>query len=283
MRHMRCLVLVPALLAFLLPQGSSPPLRLVITGDSTVQTYKEGSGKAGWGQCLASFLTDRVTVLNHARSGVSSKSFRARGLWQKALAARGDWLLIQFGHNDCPGKGDRYTDPRGDYRENLRRFIAEARRAGIRPVLVTPVARRTYGPAGRITTTLAPYAEAMGVVAREQQVPLVDLHALSIARFNRLGDRGSRPYSCSARDRSHFSLLGAREIAGLVARGLYFAAPRLRPYLRLPPVEPPATLSETENRLSEIAEGLILSARRPMASGIAAFPPQAGRGYEACG
>ena len=104
--------------------------KLVLAGDSTVATVskprKDRPDLAGWGQMLPDFLTPEATVVNHARGGTSTKSFRALGLWDRVLAEKPDYVLIQFGHNDQPGKGpDRETDPAGSYRENLRQFIRE--------------------------------------------------------------------------------------------------------------------------------------------------------------
>ncbi len=146
------------------------------------------------------------------------------------LREKPDYVFIQFGHNDQPGKGERTTDPNGDFQDNLRKYIDDARAAGAQPVLVTPVARRTFVD-GHATTTLTPYADAMKRVAAEKQVPLVDLHAVSLQRYNDLGDAGSADYSASSTDRTHFSRKGATEIAKLVASALPAAVPTLRPYL----------------------------------------------------
>ena len=211
------------------------PIRIVVIGDSTVASYPNPPADrpdlTGWGQVLGEFFTDRVTVDNHASSGRSSKSFIREGLWKKALAARGDYVLIQFGHNDCPGKGDRATDPRGDFRDYLRQYIDETRAAGARPILVTPMTRRVFVD-GHIRTILRPYAEAMIEVGRERKVPVVDLHAASVKLFDRLGDQGSADLSPSKRDRTHFSRKGALAIAGLVVDQLPEVEPRLRAYLK---------------------------------------------------
>jgi lysophospholipase L1-like esterase len=149
------------------------------------------------------------------------------------LRDKPDYVFIQFGHNDQPGKGDRTTDPNGDFQDNLRKYIDEARAADIQPILVTPVARRTFAN-GQATTTLTPYAEAMKRVAAEKQVPLVELHAASFQLYNDLGDAGSAHFSASSTDRTHFSRQGAREIAKLVAYALPTTVPPLRLYLRQP-------------------------------------------------
>ena len=146
-----------------------------------------------------------------------SKSFRAEKRWQPVLAAKPDFVFIQFGHNDQKGKGpERETDPETTYADNLKQYIQEARDAGIRPVLVTPVARRIFEN-GKPVTTLTPYADATKKVGRELNVPVVDLHAASLALFEKLGDVGSADFSPNASDRTHFSRKGALAIARLVA------------------------------------------------------------------
>lgn len=210
-------------------------IRIVVIGDSTAATYTHPPADrpdlTGWGQVFGEFFTDRVTVVNHARSGRSSKSFIREGLWKKALAERGDYIFIQFGHNDCPGKGDRATNPRGDFRDYLRQYIDQARAAGARVVLVTPMTRRVFRN-GKIHTILRPYAEAMLAVGRERKAPVVDLHAASVKLFDRLGDRRSADLSASKRDRTHFSRKGALAIAQLIVDELPRVEPSLKPYLK---------------------------------------------------
>lgn len=211
------------------------PLRVVVIGDSTAATYlkppKDRPDLTGWGQVFGESFNDTITVDNHARSGRSSKSFLREGLWKKALAAKPDYVFIQFGHNDMAGKGDRATDPNTDFRDNLRRYINDARKIGAKPILVTPMTRRVFRD-GKIRTTLRPYAEAMLVVGKELKVPVIDLHASSVEMFNRLGDAGSADYSPSKRDRTHFSKKGARAIAGLVAAGIRKSVPELSARLK---------------------------------------------------
>ncbi len=219
---------------------SSPP-RIALIGDSTMATYERAPADrpdlTGWGQVFGDFFVDGVKVLNHARSGASSKSFMSLGLWKRTVDAGADYLFIQFGHNDQPGKGDRTTDPNGDFRDNLRRYVDEARAHGMRPILVTPVARRTFAD-GRPVSSLPPYAEAVKAVAAERKVPLVDLHASSFALFRRLGDAASAGFSPNPTDRTHWSRKGAVAIAERVADALPVAVPELRPFLRPRPQLP---------------------------------------------
>jgi lysophospholipase L1-like esterase len=206
------------------------PVRIALIGDSTMASYAKPPADrpdlTGWGQVFGESFDSGITVLNHAASGRSSKSFLSEGRWEPVLAEKPDYVFIQFGHNDQPGKGDRATDPQGDFQDNLRRYVREARAAGTKPVLVTPVARRTFAD-GKAATTLTPYAEATLKVGKELGVPVVDLHAASFQLFDSLGDAASADLTASASDRTHFSRKGGLVIAGLVAAALPKAVPEL--------------------------------------------------------
>lgn len=238
---MRLFILASLLLATGL---SAEPVKVVLAGDSTVASQptppKDRPTLAGWGQMLGEFMPG-VTVVNHARSGTSTKSFRDIGLWDRVLKEKGRWVLIQFGHNDQkiqdPARG---TDSATTYSDNLRTFIREVRETGGSPVLVTSVARRIYED-GRLTTTLTPYVEAAKKVGEEMQVPVVDLHRASFALFQQMGEKFCQLYGPGEKDRSHFSGEGARMMARLVAEGLSREVSALRPHLQLVP-PPPAGL-----------------------------------------
>lgn len=196
------------------PAESDRSMTIALVGDSTV------TDNAGWGKAFAKMTAPGVQVLNLAKGGTSTKSYRDGGRWEKALREDADFMLIQFGHNDRPGKGPhRETDAATTYRENLDRFVDEARAAGIQPVLVTSVAVRKFGPDGKIVDDLAPYAIAMRAVAAEKQVPLIDLHQRSIEGLERLGPAASEefgPMKDGRRDITHFSDEGATFAARLV-------------------------------------------------------------------
>jgi lysophospholipase L1-like esterase len=218
--------------------ASVKPIRIVLVGDSTVASYaKPPADKpdlTGWGQVFGDFFNDRVTVLNHAKSGRSTKSFIKEGLWKKALADKGDYIFIQFGHNDSHLKdGKPAVDAATDFQSYLRQYVDEARAAGSKPVLVTPVARRTFKD-GKIVTGLQPYPDAMFKVGKEKGVPVIDLHAAAMRLFDRLGDAGSADMTASANDRTHFSHKGAEAMARLVVEALPQAVPELTPCLKAP-------------------------------------------------
>lgn len=161
-----------------------PTPHIVLVGDSTV------TDQSGWGSGFRRFVTADAIVSNLAQNGRSSKSFIAEGHWAKALARKGDYYLIQFGHNDQPGKGpDRETDPATTYTANMARYVDGVLALGAQPVLVTSLVRRNFSPTdpARIDSTLTPYVEAVRKLAAEKNIPLIDLHALSLACCEKIG------------------------------------------------------------------------------------------------
>jgi pectinesterase len=214
-------------------------VRIVLAGDSTV------TDKQGWGPGFKALLRDDVECINLAKGGRSSKSFRNEGLWDQVLAAKPDFVLIQFGHNDEPGKGhERETDADTEYRANLRRYVAEARAAGATPVLVTSLTRRQFRDDDRIHSSLVPYVEVVKQVAAEMDVPLIDLHARSIELCERLGKDGcdreiSPTKETGEYDRTHLNARGSELIGPLVADELRKAVPQLAVHIKSPSPEEP--------------------------------------------
>jgi lysophospholipase L1-like esterase len=200
------------------------PVKIVLVGDSTV------APRSGWGDAFIALLKPGVEGINRALGGRSSKSFRTEGAWDKALALKPTHILIQFGHNDQPGKGPaRETDPKTTYPENLARFIDEARAIGAEPILVTSMVRRTFSSDNQhLNDTLAPYAEAALKVGQEKNVKVVDLRARSKEQVEKLGPEGSKVLDADAKegpkggggDRTHLSKKGAEMTAPLVAEEL---------------------------------------------------------------
>jgi pectinesterase len=181
---------------------------------------------------------------NLARGGRSSKSYLAEGHWQKALALKGDYYLIQFGHNDQPGKGpERETDPATTYTANMARYVDEARAIGATPILVTSLTRRIFSTNDplRIESTLAPYVEAVKKLAAEKNVPLIDLHARSIALCEKLGPAETEklnPVKDGKPDRTHLDAAGSEVFGRLVAEDLRRVVPALAPVLLTEPRGP---------------------------------------------
>ena len=218
---------------------SSAAVKIVLVGDSTV------NDQGGWGKGFSGSFSSEVQVLNLALNGRSSKSFRDEGAWAPVLTAKPDYVLIQFGHNDSPGKGpERETDPKTTYRENLIRYIDEARSVGAKPVLVTSIVRRVFEADGKIKAdSLVPYVEATRAVAKEKNVPLMDLYTLTRAQAEKLGpvrcieidalDKDGKP------DTTHLGSLGRNEIGSIAAHEFVRGVPVMRPLLLpgLPPMQ----------------------------------------------
>lgn len=212
-------------------EEAKPPtgkVRIVLVGDSTV------AASSGWGTAFTKLLGPNAECLNQARGGESTKSFLDRGSLDKALALKPAWVLIQFGHNDQPGKGpERETEPNTTYSANLRRFVNETRAAGAKPVLITSLVRRNLH-AGHLLPDLEPYVEAMKLVAAEMDVPLVDLHArsrefvekMSAEDLAAMNPPGKTP---DAPDHTHLTERGGEMIAPLVVAELVKVAPELAP------------------------------------------------------
>jgi lysophospholipase L1-like esterase len=206
------------------------PVRIVLVGDSTV------NDQGGWGPGLRASFGPVVKVVNLALNGRSSKSFRDEGAWAKAIAAKPAYILIQFGHNDSPGKGPaRETDPATTYRANMLRYIEEARAAGAQPVLVTSIVRRNFTPDGKIRVdSLAPYVTEVRAIAAEKNVPLIDLYSLTLEQAEKLGPEGCAEIDAldkdGKRDHTHLGPKGRQETGAMAARELERVVPALRPY-----------------------------------------------------
>lgn len=170
--------------------GAVKPIRavkIVLVGDSTTAVH------SGWGGSFCALhVTSFVACMNLARGGRSTRSYREESSWKLVLAevrSRGfadTWILIQFGHNDQPGKPGRSTDLKTEFPANLRRYVDEAIAAGAHPVLLTPLTRRQF-VADQLQNDLAPWAAAVAKVAAEKHVPLVDLNALSAKAVQDMG------------------------------------------------------------------------------------------------
>ncbi len=219
--------------------------RIALAGDSTV------TERQGWGSGFANLLRPGVTLSNHARGGRSTKSFVDEGHWERVLSERPDVVLIQFGHNDAPGKGpDRETDAFTTYRENLSRMVDEARAAGARPVLLTSLTRRYVDEAGCVRSDLGFYADAARAVAFERRVPLLDLHRLSIEAVDRMSPSEVAALGVAKEDgtldRTHLSPAGSALFGGLVAEELGRVVPDLAAAFASPRPAPNADGSEAE-------------------------------------
>jgi len=186
-----------------------------LAGDSTVTDQVEAPW-AGWGQMLPRFFKpERVVVSNHAESGESLASFLSERRMEKLLTTlkRGDYLVIQFGHNDMKQTGPD-AGAFKNYTRLLSKYVATARERGATPILVTPMHRLTFDQSGKITESLGDYPEAMRRVAAEQHVLLIDLNAKSREIYESLGPERTR---AAFADDTHSNEIGAYDFARFIA------------------------------------------------------------------
>ncbi|AMJ65222.1 rhamnogalacturonan acetylesterase [Hymenobacter sp. PAMC 26628] len=183
----------------------------------------------GWGMYFQQYFDGQIEVHDVAVNGRSTRNFRTEGRWAKVLAELhpGDWVFIQFGHNDSKMEDTaRYVAPQTAYRQNLTRFVQEARQKGALPVLLTPVGRRYFDAKGQRKDDHGEYPGVAKEVAKQQKVPLIDLHETSWALYAQLGEKGTQPLFWSYQngahnaklDNTHFSAYGAERVAQLVAQ-----------------------------------------------------------------
>jgi pectinesterase len=215
-------------------EDTAHKIKIVLVGDSTV------NDQGGWGYGFKQFVAPEVEVVNTAANGRSSKSFRDEGRWTNALALKGDYYLIQFGHNDEPGKGPtRETDPATTYPQNLAKYVDEARAIGAKPVLVTSLTRRMFGSDGKLKPNLMPYVEAMKKVAAEENVPLIDLHTSSVGLCEELGPDETAKFNPTGKDgkpdTTHLKGEARVVFAKLVVDELRVRVPELAPHLLAKP------------------------------------------------
>lgn len=203
-------------------QTSNAPT-VYIAGDSTVQSYNASYyPQAGWGQMIANYFTSDVKFVNKAIAGRSSKSFVVDGRLDEILnmIKQGDYLLIQFGHNDASiNIPERYAAPYTTYKEYLAKYVDGARAKGASPILITPVARLNYVN-GSYKNDFPDYCTAMKQVASEKNCAIIDLMTLSLNYYSTLNYNTVYSYymvSSNGTDYTHFNETGAREIARLVA------------------------------------------------------------------
>jgi len=263
-----CLLLFPLLACA--AEKPIKPVHLVLVGDSTVTDH------SGWGLGFRRFVTDGAIVSNPAQGGRSSKSYRDEGHWEKALALKGDYYLIQFGHNDQPGKGPkRETDPATTFPENMARYVDEVRALGAQPILVTSLVRRNFDPEHpeKIKCTLGPWADAVKRIAAEKNVPLIDLHAASLALCERLGPAETAKLNPAkpdgTPDTTHIEGEGSAVFARLVVEELRKVVPALAPVLR---TEPAAGAVKLTNKEYGQAGGVSLRLDVSVPEGDGPFP-----------
>jgi lysophospholipase L1-like esterase len=213
-------------------EPAAKAITVYIAGDSTV-CDQAGEPWTGWGQVLPVFFKPTVAVANYAQSGKSLASFKAERRLEKVLSVvePGDYLFIQFGHNDQKAKGEG-VGPFTSYKKSLEEYVSLARAKGATPVLVTSMYRRRFDKDGKLQDSLGDYPTAVRQVAAEQKVALIDLHEMSGRLFQALGEEGTKKafvfYPANTfpgqaeelKDNSHFSPYGGHQLARCVIQGI---------------------------------------------------------------
>ena len=210
--------------------------RIFLIGDSTVADKPLiDNPEHGWGQMFPMFFNQHVQILNFARNGRSTKSFINEGRWKTVCdqLQPGDYVFIQFGHNDAKKKDTLVFTPLiPDYKNNLKIFINESRRKQAIPILLTPITRREFDSLGQYIGTHGEYPSVMKEVAQEENVPLIDMFEKTKKMVMELGDEQSKVYYLAGvkenefrswkgkRDNTHFTRTGAIQMASLVVEGI---------------------------------------------------------------
>jgi lysophospholipase L1-like esterase len=217
---------------------------IFLAGNSTV-TDQENEPWASWGQMFPNFLKPEVVVANYAESGETLLAFKRENRLQKILSQMktGDYLFMEFAHNDQK-PGGNHLDAMTTYKDELRYYIAEARKKGGKPVLVTSTNRRRFDENGKIINTLEEFPEAMRQLAKDENIPLIDLNAMSKTLYETLGVENSKKafvhYPANSypgqekplADDTHFNPYGAYELAKCVTQGVLQTIPDLAKYIR---------------------------------------------------
>lgn len=224
------------------------PITIFMIGDSTManKSLEGGNPERGWGQMLPEFLTGDIIVDNHAQNGRSSKSFIDEGRWDTVVAKikAGDYVFIQFGHNDEKTDAKRYTEPGTTFDANLKRFVSETRAKGGIPVLFNSIARRNFNAEGQLIDTHGAYLESPRNVAKEMNVPFIDMNKITHNLMQEMGVEESKkllmwvePNTVPAipngrEDNTHLNIYGGRVVAGLTIDAIAEAIPELAKYVR---------------------------------------------------
>ncbi|WP_075319041.1 pectinesterase family protein [Bacteroides togonis] len=271
-------ILLGLLLMFSAFTSEKQVITIFTIGDSTManKPLEGGNPERGWGQMLSRYFSEEIVIDNHAVNGRSSKSFIDEGRWDKVLVKlkKGDYVFIQFGHNDEKPDEKRHTDPGTTFDANLKRFVEEARAKGAIPVLFNSIVRRNFGKAdadavakavvqddiregiapnapqaevktgARLIDTHGAYLDSPRNVARELEVPFVDLNRVTHDLVEQMGPEASKqlfvwvaPNTVPAlpkgrEDNTHLNVRGAATVAWLAVQEVIKVVPALKPYVR---------------------------------------------------
>jgi DNA sulfur modification protein DndE len=240
--------LFASLALFLFSFSAKEPLRVFLIGDSTMADKLPADfPETGWGMPFSHLFNEAVEVQNHAYNGRSTKSFRTEGRWKKVFQQikKGDYVLIQFGHNDAKASDtSRYAAAQTDFRENLTRYVAETRSKGGIPILLTPTQRRKFDSTGVFVDQHADYPVVVREVAAKEKVLLIDIEKESKKYIQAEGPEGAKKmflhypigifkkFMKGVVDDTHFSPFGAMKISDMVAAAIFASNEHLRSFLK---------------------------------------------------
>ena len=230
--------------------ADKPVITIFMIGDSTMadKSLTGGNPERGWGQMLPGYLSEEIRVDNHAVNGRSSKSFIDEGRWEKVISQvkKGDYVFIQFGHNDEKSDPKRYTAPGSTFDENLKRFVNETRAKGGIPVLFNSIVRRNFGTAdgNKLIDTHGAYLDSPRNVAKELGVAFVDMNKVTHDLVEGMGPVESKKLFMwvsanqvaaipkGREDNTHLNIYGGRVVAGLAIDAIVKEVPELAKYVR---------------------------------------------------
>lgn len=217
----------------------SQSITIFTIGDSTMadKPLENDNQERGWGQMLPLFFNDEIHVDNHAANGRSSKSFIDEGRWEEVASRikKGDYVFIQFGHNDEKPDEARHTKPGTTFDANLRVFVEETRAKGGTPVLLNSIVRRKFNEDGILIDTHGDYLKSPENVAKELSVAFIDLNRLTHDLVQSLGKESSKSLYMWVGDRqddTHLNINGGYQVAKLVIKSLTKKAPELLQYIQ---------------------------------------------------
>lgn len=228
------------------PEAGTIPTVFII-GDSTACNYTANKApRMGWGQVFGNYLGANIKLVNAAQSGAGTRTFLYEGLFTRVTydMKPGDFLIIQFGHNDAKVGDLRFADANGEYQENLEKFIEEARALGVTSIVLSSIERLNFGPNGKIVPSHGAYPEAAAKVAAKTGMGFINMTAKTAALYEKAGPEGSKKiflqlaagenpnYPKGVADDAHLQENGAIEVAKLVCEGLKEIKSPLAAYLK---------------------------------------------------
>jgi lysophospholipase L1-like esterase len=209
----------PSVSAIQITKADDLPV-IYVCGDST-STDQSGEPFNSWGQMLTRFFNSDIVVANHGESGETSSSFIGEKRWPKVMSTlkKGDYVFVQFAHNDEKDKGAN-AGAYKNYETNLERFVKDSHDKGATIVLLTPMNRKTFGADGKVTNSHGDYPDAVRKVAKEQGVALIDLAKMSATLYEALGKDKTAAVFANPKEATHQSDYGSYELARCIVEGI---------------------------------------------------------------